>query len=217
MKCHRPQRRRTRFLGSDHRRHPSGPNHGTHRRDLPDRGGPCRRDTPGRTPPPRQDRGHSLTLRRDPAISATTAREPASGQLDSGEAATETPVWPGESTTGHRRCESEVKPFQGLRRLGFWAQSYLVVSEMMPRFWTSSLSKLGFTMWGMYRCRSQISGRISVTSTPAEYTRTTELSDTTMAMAPVELEIDAAAMCRLPSPRGCLWWGRVASKWRHAD
>ena len=66
----------------------------------------------------------------------------------------------------------------------------------------TSPSRPGFIMWSMYRWRSQISGRISVTSTPAEYTRMTELSDTTMAMAPVELEIDAAALCRLPGPRG---------------
>jgi Aldo/keto reductase family len=44
-----------------------------------------------------------------------------------------------------------------------------------------------------------------------------QFSDTAMAMAPVEPEIDAPAMCRLPSPRGCSCWGRVASKWRHAD
>ena len=42
---------------------PAGPIDSTHRCDLPDRRDPCRRDTPGRTPCPRQDRGHSLTLR----------------------------------------------------------------------------------------------------------------------------------------------------------
>ena len=60
---HRGQRSRTRCLGSDHRRDPAGPIDSTHRCDLPDRRDPCRRDTPGRTPCPRQDRGHSLTLR----------------------------------------------------------------------------------------------------------------------------------------------------------
>ena len=77
------------------------------------------------------------------------------------------------------------------------------------------LSNLGLAMWGMYRWSSQ--RRISVTSTPPGYRRTTELSDTTIAIAPVDPEIDAAAMCLLPSPRGCWCWERVASKWRQAE
>ena len=46
---------------------------------------------------------------------------------------------------------------------------------------------------------------------------TTELSETTTARVGVVAEMDAAARCRVPSPRGWSWWASIDSKYLKAE
>jgi hypothetical protein len=53
---------------------------------------------------------------------------------------------------------------------------------------------------------------ISETSSPSSNILTTELSETATATAPVCLEMEAAATCRLPSPSGTSRFSETASR-----